>query len=194
MGAIIHPLDNIKGGYNKVRIDIQGSIFPTIRYAYSHSSSLENAHKLVLKRIKQLGRREDSVLYFDGDPAQEKQETHQQRANARKKALKVAEEKVDEFAMRVEKGLRIRKQQYINVNKNLTKGFCWDPEARESLIIYLEKENWTVTRSPTEADIQIATDCKDGDVVISGDSDLAIHPRVTMIWRPISGGRFSSTK
>ncbi|KAF9296718.1 hypothetical protein BGZ88_012077, partial [Linnemannia elongata] len=123
-------------------------MFPTIRYAYSHCSSLDAAHKIVLKRIKQLGTRE-------------KQETHLQRANAREKALKVAEEKVDEFAERVDNGLRIRKQQYININKNLAKGFCWDPEAREVLSVYLEKENWAVVRSTTEADVQIAADCKE---------------------------------
>lgn len=128
-------------------------MFPTIHYAYSHCSSLDAAHKIVLKRIKQLRARERSVLYFDGEPAQEKQETHLQRANAREKALKVAEEKVDEFAERVDNGLRIWKQQYININKNLAKGFCWDPEAREVLSVYLEKENWAVVRSTTEADV-----------------------------------------
>ncbi|KAF9903118.1 hypothetical protein EC991_004144 [Linnemannia zychae] len=161
---------------NRVRIDIQGAIFQTIRQAYTHCSSLEAAHKLVLKHIRKIGRREDS------------------RASAREKALRAAEENVDEFAERVQTGLRIRKQLYINIKKNLTRGFYWDPEARESLIVHLENEGWTVTRSPTEADVQIAADCKAGDIVISGDSDLAIHPSVSLIWRHISGYKFLKYK
>lgn len=64
----------------------------------------------MLKRIKQLGRREESVLYFDGNPTKKKQRTHQQRANAREKALKDVDKKVDEFAERVQNEPRIRKQ------------------------------------------------------------------------------------
>ncbi|KAG0251280.1 hypothetical protein BGZ95_006948, partial [Linnemannia exigua] len=173
---------------SKIRIDIQGSIFPTIRHAYSRSSSLDAAHKLVLKCIEQLGRREDSVLYFDGNLAKEKLEMHQQRRSAREKALKDANKEVDEFDGRVRNGLKIRKQHFINIYKSLSKAFEWDPEARESLIAYLEQEGWSV------ADVKIAEDSKKGDLVISGDSDLAIHPNVTMIWRPVSGGRFLEYK
>ncbi|KAF8947754.1 hypothetical protein BGZ47_007996 [Haplosporangium gracile] len=71
---------------NEVRIDVQGSIYPTILYAYTHCRSLEAAHSLVHKRIQKLGASDISVLYLDSDSA-EKKETHEKREQARSKAF-----------------------------------------------------------------------------------------------------------
>ncbi|KAF9149754.1 hypothetical protein BG015_008430 [Linnemannia schmuckeri] len=88
---------------SKVRIDIQGSIYPTDRYAYTHCHFLEAAHSLVYKRIQKLGTPNISVLYLDGDQ------------QARSKALVNADKAVQQFADRVDNNLRIRKQHFINV-------------------------------------------------------------------------------
>ncbi|KAF9992964.1 hypothetical protein BGZ80_008332, partial [Entomortierella chlamydospora] len=163
----------------RIRIDVQGSIFATIRHAYTHCSSPVAAHRLVHKRIKQLGAREVSILYFDGNPAKEKENTHQQREKVRQDALRKADELIDEFSRRVNAGLRIRKQAFIAINKNLSKGFKWKDSDKNALIEYLKQENWDVVLSSTEADIQIAADFQEGDIVVSADSDFAIHPSIS---------------
>jgi 5'-3' exonuclease len=169
---------------------MQGSMFSTIRYAYNRHS-LDVAHSIVLKRIKKLVRdRATAVLYFDGAPALEKQHTHRQRQESRTKALNTANSNVDQFVERVNNNRRLRKQHFVNVNKNLVKAFRWDPVARQSLVAYLREREWEVVECPTEADTKIAEDCLPGDVVISTDSDMIIYSSVSTVWRPISRGRF----
>ncbi|KAK5809455.1 hypothetical protein F5H01DRAFT_323713 [Linnemannia elongata] len=148
-----------------------GSIFSTIQYAYTHCSR-EAAHALIHKRLKKLANPLISVLYFDGDPTTEKESTHDERAKVRRKAEVLADQKINEF------------------EKQLSRAFQWNSEDRLSLIDYLRDHQWIVQLSPYEADVHIADDCAPGDIVISGDSDLIIHPTVTTIWRPISGSRF----
>ncbi|KAG9062184.1 hypothetical protein KI688_006516 [Linnemannia hyalina] len=131
-----------------------------------------------------------SVLYFDGNPAKEKEGAHQQREKVRQDASKKAEEEVDEFAGRVDAGLRIRKQHYINIYKNLSKGFKWKDSDKDSMIKYLTQENCNVVLSATDAGVKIAEDFQKGYIVVSVDSDLAVHPRISLVWRPISQGRF----
>ncbi|KAK3833856.1 MAG: hypothetical protein JOS17DRAFT_789217 [Linnemannia elongata] len=112
------------------------------------------------------------------------------KGKSRRKAEKLADEKISEFEVRVNNGQRIRKQHFIGIKKQLSKAFRWDNDDRISLIDYLRDHQWTVKLSPYEADVHIAEDCTPGDIVISGDSDLIVHPTVTTVWRPISGGRF----
>ncbi|KAH7051585.1 hypothetical protein BKA57DRAFT_292657 [Linnemannia elongata] len=174
---------------NKVRVDVMGSIFSTIQYAYTHCSR-EAAHALVHKRLKKLANPLISVLYFDGDPTTEKESTHDERAKVRRKAEVLADEKINEFEVRINNGQRIRKQHFVGIQKQLSRTFQWNSEDRLSLIDYLRDHQWIVQLSPYEADVHIADDCAPGDIVISGDSDLIIHPTVTTVWRPISGSRF----
>ncbi|KAF9543637.1 hypothetical protein EC957_000569 [Mortierella hygrophila] len=166
----------------RVRIDVQGSIFPTIRHAYTHCSSQEAAHKLVHWRIMQQGTQYSSMLYFDGNPAKEKEGAHQQREKVRQDALKKADKEVDEFAGRVDAGLGIRKQHYIGVYKNLSKGFKWKDSDRDSMIKHPTQENYNVVLSTTEAGVKIAEDFQKGDIVVSADSDLAVHPRISLVF------------
>jgi len=41
-------------------------------------------------------------------------------------------------------------------------------------------KEWTVVECPTEADHQIALECKDGD------SDMLVYENIRTIWQPIS--------
>ena len=179
------------GPGNMIRFDVQGSVFPTIRHAYSHCTSLKSAHTLVEKRIRQLVRNpERVVLYLDGVQCKEKQETHQQRQQGRAKAIATADEKVSSFVECIETGRRIRKQDFISINKYLNAAFCWDPDARHGLARFLGELGWNVVECITEADTQIARDCQDGDIVITGDSDALVYSTITTVWRPLADGKF----
>ncbi|KAI8603094.1 hypothetical protein EDD21DRAFT_413377 [Dissophora ornata] len=61
---------------------------------------------------------------------------------------------------------------------------------QEGLADFLEREKWTVVISETESDLQIARECQDRDIVITGDSDALVYSTVAVIWRPLSSGRF----
>ncbi|KAG0377627.1 hypothetical protein BGX24_005759, partial [Mortierella sp. AD032] len=148
---------------NKVRVDVMGSIFPTIQYAYTHCSQ-KAAQALVHKRLKKLASPLISVLYFDGDPAKEKETTHGEREEARSKAEKLADEKINTFEARVNNGQRIGKQDFVGIKSQLSRAFRWDKEDRLSLIAYLRDQQWTVELSPYEADVHIAKDCAPGDI------------------------------
>ncbi|KAG0273533.1 hypothetical protein BGZ95_010664 [Linnemannia exigua] len=119
-----------------------------------------------------------SELYFDGASSMEKEATHNEREKAQSKAEKLADEKISKFEARVNNGQRIRKQDFVGIKSQLSKVFRWDKEDRLSFIKYLRSQQWTVKESPFEADVHIANDCVPGDIVISGDSDLIIHPTV----------------
>ncbi|KAF9135027.1 hypothetical protein BG015_003334 [Linnemannia schmuckeri] len=160
---------------NKVRIDVEGSIYATIRYAYIHSNSLEAAHSLVYKWIQKLSSQDISVLYFDGGPLEEKKGTHDEREQRRAKALLSADKVVQHFADRVDNNSRIRKQHFVNVNKQLTNTFRRDPADRHSLAMYCRDRDWTVVESDMERQRRPQHHY----------SHLA-----TDIWRPISGGGF----
>ncbi|KAG0007455.1 hypothetical protein BGZ81_004861, partial [Podila clonocystis] len=119
-----------------------------------------------------------AVLYFDGAQCEEKAKTHQKRQDTRTKAIDAADKKVSAFTDRVASGARIRKHHFTNVDKQLKNAFRWETEARDGLILFLESRGWTVVKCDTEADPKIAEDTTDGDIVISGDSDLLIYGRV----------------
>jgi len=146
----------LHGVDSKFRVDIQGSLYPTIRYAYSDCQSLEAAHLIVLKRIQQLVRdRRTAVIYLDGAPAEEKQHAHKARSDARPKALNAANKDVEEFVARVNNNRHVSKQHFVKINKNLDKAFRWDETARQSLALYLRERQWNVVECPTEADVKI---------------------------------------
>ncbi|KAG0305250.1 hypothetical protein BGZ98_004421 [Dissophora globulifera] len=70
--------------------------------------------------------------------------------------------------------LRVRKQHFVKTKKGFSKAFQWDSEARASLADYSKERDWVVVESLAEADIEIAKDFKEGDMVISQDSDVVI--------------------
>ncbi|KAF8923273.1 hypothetical protein BGZ58_003143, partial [Dissophora ornata] len=131
-----------------------------------------------------------AVLYFDGAQCQEKLSTQQQRQRARAKALEAADSHLQTFTETLANGGRIRKRHFSNIKKQLANSFHWDSEARDSLVLFLRNRGWTVVQCATEADVAIAADAVQGDIVISGDSDLFIYKHVTVVWRPVRDGGF----
>jgi hypothetical protein len=62
--------------------DVLGSIFSTIRYAFSTSTVPdEKAHAIVERRLRPFASTFTSILYMDGELAQEKKDVRQARAN-----------------------------------------------------------------------------------------------------------------
>ncbi|KAG0295653.1 hypothetical protein BGZ98_001276, partial [Dissophora globulifera] len=175
----------------KQRVDVQSTIYSTIRYAYSTSTVYDDkAHAIVERRLRQFASPPTSILYVDGDPAQEKKETHQARADIRLKALSAAAVSADHLLDLVQHGQRIRKQHSVAVEDHLRKAFEWPLTAREGLIKYLRSQHWHVVECPTEADVEIGRVCGPNDIVVSGDSDLIMYKKVHEVWRPWSKGRF----
>ncbi|KAF9289007.1 hypothetical protein BGZ74_000809 [Mortierella antarctica] len=118
----------------KQHVDILGSIYSTISYAYSTAQHSNKAHAIVARRLRQFASLSTSILYFDGEPALEKRDTHEAQANIRSKALTAAAKSVDYLLSLVENGLRVRKQHFVAVKDNLRKAWAWSPSAREELV------------------------------------------------------------
>ncbi|KAF8940036.1 hypothetical protein BGZ58_007966 [Dissophora ornata] len=170
---------------------MQGSFFATIWYAYAHCHNNEAAHALVMTNLEKCAiDRATAVLYFDGAQCEEKFSTQQQRQKARAKATDAADKHQKTLMECIAKGGRIRKRHFVNINKGLTSAFRWDSEARNGLALFLRNRGWTVVQCETEADVRIAADTVQGDIVISGDSDLFIYQHITVVWRPVRGGGF----
>ncbi|KAK3846965.1 MAG: hypothetical protein J3R72DRAFT_417278 [Linnemannia gamsii] len=110
--------------------------------------------------------------------------------DASDQALNNANKDVDQLIERVNNNQRIRKYHFVNINRNLTKTFRWDPVAKQSLIAYLSERGWDVVERPTEADTKIAEIYHPGDVVSSSDSGIPIYSSMSVVLRPISGGQF----
>ena len=142
--------------HHKIRIDILGSLYSTIRNAYS-SHSLEEAHCILEREIIKFGTRSQLVLYLDGHPSQEKEGTRIKREERRNKALVLADKYLNELAGRMEHGARVRKQHFVKVKKNLAIGFHWSLQARRSFVEYMSSQQWNVILCPTEADLVIAS-------------------------------------
>ena len=183
------------GQGNKLRVDMQGSFFSTIRYVYANDHGLEAAHAMVLKNLeKRVSDRTSAVLYFDGEQCKEKLCTQQQRQRARAKALDAADSHLQTLTDTLANGGRVRKRHFANIKKQLTNSFRWDAETRDSLVLFLRSHGWTVVQCETEADVKIAADFVQGDIVISGDSDLLIYRHITVVWRPTRDGGFLEYK
>ncbi|KAF9214084.1 hypothetical protein BGZ59_004356 [Podila verticillata] len=164
------------GPDNKFRVNVQGSFYGTIRYAYTYYDNQEGVHALVLKHLKK--RITDSataVLSCDGGACEEKFATHQKWLEVRVKATK----NVTTFSDCVISGARTRKRHFSNVDKELKNAFRWDIEAQ-----------WIIVESDMEADVMIAMDYTEGDIVVSEDSDLLVYSRITVSWRSQPGSHF----
>lgn len=170
------------------RLDVLGSLYLTIRNAY-WNNSLDIAHAIVEREISKLGTPANLVLYIDGAPCAEKQQTQQKRKETGDEAIKSAREGVTAMEERVANNLRVRKQHFLGVTKHLRTAFYWSPEARHAFAQYMHLRQWTVVECLTEADLRIAADCQPGDVVITKDSDLLVYGSINTIWRPISKAR-----
>ncbi|KAF9998138.1 hypothetical protein BGZ79_008186 [Entomortierella chlamydospora] len=131
------------------------------------------------------GNQQRVVIYFDGEPPEEKLTTQLQRQQSRNKAQSRASNVVDELRNHVDSGLGIRKAIFSKIRKYLRECFRLSTTDRDALIAFLKSKGWIVVLCETEADVRIAEDCQVNDIVISRDSDMLIYTKVKTLWRPI---------
>ncbi|KAF9177634.1 hypothetical protein BGZ49_005585, partial [Haplosporangium sp. Z 27] len=175
------------------RLDLLSCLYIQIRQAFYSCADIESAceaiHRALLKFIAASQPTPNVFIYLDGAWAFEKQETHSKRIDNASKALKKAGEYFDCLKPRVHDG-KWPKQQNMAFIKALKKALPLTDKDKESLAKYLQAKEWSVITADYEADVQIASDCEDTDIVISRDSDMLIYGEISIIWRPISQGRF----
>ncbi|KAF8900951.1 hypothetical protein BGZ58_006798, partial [Dissophora ornata] len=105
---------------SKMRVDVSGSQFSTIRYNYSNThSDTNNAHRQLERQLIKLGNKDELVLYVDGHPAVEKANTHHQREKDRHKARGRAHRALATLEDRLQTNMRIRKHHIKNANSEL---------------------------------------------------------------------------
>ncbi|KAF9942517.1 hypothetical protein BGZ65_001269, partial [Modicella reniformis] len=52
----------------------------------------------------------------------------------------------------------------------------------------MQSKGWDVKFCPTEADVEIASDCQLDDIVVSRDSDFLICANIATLYRPLGRG------
>ncbi|KAF9117400.1 hypothetical protein BGW39_002216, partial [Mortierella sp. 14UC] len=126
------------------------------------------------------------TLYIDGGQAEEKMHTAKARDAARQKALDKTERSVNVFETRLKDGKRIRKRHFTDVKAGFTSAFYWSLPSRQEYASYMRHRGWTVVVARTEADLAIALDAQDNEIIISKDSDMLAYQSVKTLWRPTS--------
>lgn len=172
-------------GDRKGLVDVL-SFFSVIRNAYSYYAP-DVAHTILERHLSRFGSKSNLILYIDGGPAQEKQDTAKLRKDARDKATNkcIASLEILDAIIKSDDP-KPRKRHFTDVKASLASSFYWTSTDRDSFILYMKGAGWSVRLCETEADLAIAVDCRPNDVVISADSDLLAYESVSTLWRPIS--------
>ncbi|KAG0292156.1 hypothetical protein BGZ96_004452 [Linnemannia gamsii] len=178
---------------NKRRVDVLGSSYRVLRNVYSKNPQ-DRAHALMLKELSRFGSTSTLVFYIDGPQAEEKADTFVVRDTARKQAAARCATSLDTLETQIQNNQHIRKRYFTDVRTNLSSSFYWSLPCRRELVEFLRSAGWDARLRPTEADMEIAKDFKEGDVVLSGDSDMLAYASITTLWRPISNGLFLEYK
>ncbi|KAG0013179.1 hypothetical protein BGZ82_002274, partial [Podila clonocystis] len=171
-------------GSRKGRVDVL-SFYSVIRNAYSHHTP-EKAHSILEQHLLRFGSKSNLILYIDGEPALEKQDTAKHRKESQEKATIKCMESLDKLEVIIINSVKPRKRHFTDVKTSLATTFCWSLQHRQSFIEYMKQAEWSVRVCKMEADVAIAVDCQLGDIVISADSDMLAYGSVSTLWRPIS--------
>jgi hypothetical protein len=175
----------LKNPASQRHLDVLGTLFRTISNAYA-SNPPYIAHSILQNEIERYGTQENLILYLDGPPAEEKRATTDLRDKARLKALDDLGSNLDTFDKKLNESSRIRKQLHISIAKGFQKSFYWCLDIRQEFAEHMRHLGWRVQVGPTESDVAIARAAEDGDIVISGDSDMMAYRSITTVWRPVS--------
>ncbi|KAF9552599.1 hypothetical protein BGW38_009451, partial [Lunasporangiospora selenospora] len=174
---------------SKIRVDVCGSYFSTISYAYGCSHpNVNDSHRLLERQLISLGDKDKLVLYVDGYPAAEKADTHHLREQRRVQASERANSALDKLNARLETNKRIRKHHIGSAKKAIKSAFYWTMDSRQAFVEFMASQGYNITLCLTEADVQIAADCNEDDVVVTGDSDLLFYESVRVVCRPLGRG------
>ncbi|KAF9382477.1 hypothetical protein CPC16_009322 [Podila verticillata] len=169
------------------RFDVMASCFPVIQQAYSNQNlSHDEAHRILENDIKRFDNILNMCLYIDGDQAEEKMDTAKARGALRDKALDRTEKSIKVFEERLNDNLRIRKRHFTDIKAGFKTSFHWSLRSRQEFANYMRHRGWTVVICRTEADLAIALDAQDIDIIISKDSDMMAYQSIKTLWRPVS--------
>ncbi|KAI7820511.1 hypothetical protein BC939DRAFT_504933 [Gamsiella multidivaricata] len=84
---------------------------------------MNDAHRIVEREILKLETQMSLVFCLDGLPSEEKGPTQVHRENLRKKVVERADKCLRELEVRVDKKLRARKYQFIDIRKHMDSAF-----------------------------------------------------------------------
>jgi len=169
-----------------VRVDVLGAFFIPIRRAYTtHTHDI--AHKAVEHAIQKSGIQKTALLYLDGEPTAEKLTTHSERAQKRTDAAEHAHQVLLTLEDRLDKEQKLHKHHFQDATKSINRCFYWTLEARNDFASYMRENGWSMRLCQFEADVDIASDCQPGDLVLSSDSDMMGHGTVGTLIRPFRG-------
>src|ERR1700760_3475585 len=107
-----------------IRVDVLGSFYTTICYAYS-SRTVSEAHSIVEQVIQKLGDKTTLIIYLDGGPSEEKRPTQVHREGLRKAALDQANKHLQELERRVVGKRNTRRHHFSSIVKKLRSAFVW---------------------------------------------------------------------
>ncbi|KAF9351837.1 hypothetical protein BGX26_010222 [Mortierella sp. AD094] len=110
----INPTDN----FPKRRVDVLRPYVSLLRNAYLSHPPAE-PHAIVEREMLLLGARKNWILYLDGFPSDEKRIAQSRQEEVRRKALALAQNGIKDLSYPMEKKQRVRKQQFITVDKEV---------------------------------------------------------------------------
>ncbi|GJJ77592.1 hypothetical protein EMPS_09951 [Entomortierella parvispora] len=172
-------------------VDILGSMYPLIRRTFlKHDPVMANSiFEMKLRSLKFPPA--TTLLYMDGPSPEEKRATRALREARCSTSLTKADSLLHEMEDMFRQKKKLKKQQFRKLNKGLNAAFYLSADLGESLAQFLIAKGWSVIQCPSEADIQIALNCRTEDIVVSGDSDSLVHlSSITTIWRPLARGGY----
>ncbi|GJJ67737.1 hypothetical protein EMPS_00083 [Entomortierella parvispora] len=171
-------------------VDILGAFYPLIRRTFlNHGETPNSVFEKGLRNLRFPPA--TTVLYMDGPTPEEKRNTREVRQTRCTAGLLNADASLQEMEQLHQQGKKLKKSHFRKLNKAFNAAFYFSAAQRSSLSRYLREKGWIVIDCPSEADVQIALDCKTDDVVVSCDSDSLIHESsITTIWRPLARGEY----
>lgn len=173
------------------RVDILGSLYPLIRRTFLKHDPV-TANTMFERAFRSLQfPPATTLLYIDGPSPEEKRATRELREARCLAGRTKANELLCDMEVILRQGKKLRKQHFRKLDKAFNTAFYFSADLRDSLAQYMRETGWEVIQGPSEADIQIARDCRPNDIVISGDSDSLVHwSDIKTIWRPLARGGY----
>ncbi|KAI7831572.1 hypothetical protein BC939DRAFT_473129 [Gamsiella multidivaricata] len=160
--------------YSKLKVtyhlDLFACLFVQIRSAFCTYEDTEKAHEAIQRALLRLFPGLNNItIYLDGRQALEERATHLKRLKIAKDALLKARE------------------SYSSIEKHIgSRQDKWPSKQKEGL----SKDNDFDLRGQAGVATIPSFQGLEGDIIVSGDSDMLIYPTVETVWRPISRGRF----
>lgn len=191
----VHQRVKLPSPSSKIRVDVCGSQHSLIRSLYNQHHATADAntninitHHRLEQQLLKFGNKSELVLYVDGLPAREKANTHAFRESLRQRALEEADRHMQMLETRFQDNKRIKKHHITKVSKYLNRSFRWLLDYRRSFCQYMAERGYDIVLCHTEADVRLAADCREMDIVVTGDSDLLVYRTIPEVWRPVKQG------